>query len=242
MSKDPLGDKMKAIESRETMRRGAVGKPIYIRIDGNNFSRLTKGMRKPFDTRMANAMESTTRDLMELFGAKIGYTQSDEISLVLHNSDYEVAYGGKFQKLVSRTASAATALFTFHATSFGLGDFIRYPKMAQFDSRAFEFDTISEAENCIFWRIKDAKKNSVQSVAREYLSHKEVQNVSSRDLEKILGETYTAYHPRFRFGTYFYVEKETRLLTEEELSAIPANHRPDGPVTRNAIRKVHINV
>lgn len=58
-------------------------KHIIVRIDGHKFSKFTKGFLKPFDHMLSNAMEKTTVDLVEKFGAVTGYTQSDEISLVL---------------------------------------------------------------------------------------------------------------------------------------------------------------
>lgn len=58
-------------------------KHIVVRIDGHKFSKFTKGFIKPFDKILSNAMEKTTIDLVEKFGAVTGYTQSDEISLVI---------------------------------------------------------------------------------------------------------------------------------------------------------------
>ena len=59
---------------------------IVARIDGRNFTRLTKEVvefEAPFDIRMRDYMIETTAHLMNCgFRVVYGYTQSDEISLV----------------------------------------------------------------------------------------------------------------------------------------------------------------
>ena len=62
--------------------------PAIIRIDGKAFYTFTKGMKKPFDYVLMTTMQNTMKYLCEnIQGCIFGYTQSDEISLVL--TDYE---------------------------------------------------------------------------------------------------------------------------------------------------------
>lgn len=78
-----LGDRMKRYEyvSRNYLTRRV---PVIIRIDGKAFHTFTKGMRKPFDRVLMSAMQETMRFLCEnIQGCVFGYTQSDEITLVL---------------------------------------------------------------------------------------------------------------------------------------------------------------
>lgn len=56
--------------------------PFFIRLDGCTFSTFLKGVVKPFDYRITNAMVKTTADLVSKFQPTMGYTSSDEISLV----------------------------------------------------------------------------------------------------------------------------------------------------------------
>ncbi|KAJ3156794.1 hypothetical protein HDU86_003560 [Geranomyces michiganensis] len=56
--------------------------PFIIRLDGCAFSTFTKGIVKPFDSRLTDAMVETTKDLVQRFVPVMGYTCSDEISLV----------------------------------------------------------------------------------------------------------------------------------------------------------------
>lgn len=112
---DELGTRMKEyyeyIPKTKLMRRC----PVIIRIDGKAFHTFTRGFQKPFDEVLIEVMQNTTKYLCEhIQGCVLGYTQSDEISLVLIdykklNSsawfDYEV------QKMCSVAASMATFAF-----------------------------------------------------------------------------------------------------------------------------------
>ena len=118
MVKDSLGDRMKKyyeeIPKTKLMRRT----PVIIRIDGKAFHSFTRGFTKPFDEILIKTMQETTKYLCEnIQGCVFGYTQSDEISLVLIDYqkletsawfDYEV------QKMCSVAASMATAAFNFY--------------------------------------------------------------------------------------------------------------------------------
>lgn len=114
-NKDSLGDRMKEnYEGRfkfKLMRRT----PVIVRIDGKAFHTFTRGFNKPFDKVLSNAMDKTMLQLCEnIQGCVFGYTQSDEITLILNDYktletsawfDYEV------QKICSIAASMATAYF-----------------------------------------------------------------------------------------------------------------------------------
>lgn len=112
---DDLGTRMKEfyeqIPKTKLMRRT----PVIIRIDGRAFHTFTRGFNRPFDEVLIKTMQETTKYLCEnIQGCVLGYTQSDEITLVLVdykklNSsawfDYEV------QKMCSIAASMATIAF-----------------------------------------------------------------------------------------------------------------------------------
>lgn len=78
---ESLGERLKGYEKQF---EGNVGtkEHMVVRIDGHKFSKFTKGFKKPFDKVLSQSMVETTKDLVKHFGASIGYTQSDEISLV----------------------------------------------------------------------------------------------------------------------------------------------------------------
>ena len=86
-NKDSLGDRMKRYESvSKTMLMHR--NPTIIRIDGKAFHTFTRGFIRPFDDVLIKSMQETTKYLCEnIQNCVLGYTQSDEITLVL--VDYE---------------------------------------------------------------------------------------------------------------------------------------------------------
>src|SRR5262245_49481760 len=84
-SRDSLGDRMKGYEQacRTTLPRRM---PVILRIDGKAFHTFTRGMKRPFDEDFSCAMGACAINICEeAQGAAIGYLQSDEISIMLHN-------------------------------------------------------------------------------------------------------------------------------------------------------------
>ena len=183
---DSLGDRMKAYEFIETEKRFRPNSILYIRLDGRSFSKFTKGLERPYDVRLSRLMQETTAYLVDEYNATIGYTQSDEISLILIN-DYEspVEFNAKIQKLVSSLAASCTAYFNVNLhrlipEKFGKG------MLPRFDCRIFEVPNESEATNAILWREKDAIKNSVSMLAQHHFSHKELQKKKSDVMKDML--------------------------------------------------------
>ena len=111
---DSLGDRMKRYEgvSRNFLTRRV---PVVIRLDGKAFHTFTRGMKKPFDRILMNAMQETMKCLCKnVQGCVFGYTQSDEITLVL--TDYatiktDAWFGYNVHKMTSIAASMATLAF-----------------------------------------------------------------------------------------------------------------------------------
>ena len=80
---DSLGDRMKGYENiaRNYLTRRI---PTIIRVDGKAFHTFTRGMEKPFDRILMTTMQNTMKYLCEnIQGCVFGYTQSDEITLIL---------------------------------------------------------------------------------------------------------------------------------------------------------------
>ena len=204
--KDMLGDRMKNnyenISKTKLMRRT----PVAIRIDGRAHHTFTRGFKKPFDDIYMKSMQETMKYLCEnIQGAIIGYTQSDEITIILQDYkkletaawfDYEV------QKVCSISASMATMAFNKSFTNIAIpycyenediDELSNYcdkllnavDKGAQFDSRCFNIPK-EEVTNLIFWRQQDAARNSVQMVGRAYYSHKELHNKNNSQIQDML--------------------------------------------------------
>ena len=204
--KDELGTRMKEFYEGVPKTRLVRRMPVAIRIDGKAFHTFTRGFQKPFDEILVKSMQDTMKYLCEnIQGGVLGYTQSDEITLILIdyqnlNScawfDYEV------QKICSIAASMATMafnkFFTKNVNYFEMtheyDDTINEycttlvnaaEKGAIFDARVFNIPK-EEVCNLIYWRQLDATRNSIQMVGQANFSHKELQNKSCNMIQEML--------------------------------------------------------
>lgn len=236
---DNLGDRMKAYEELECGRVLMPRLPIYARIDGRCFSNFTSDMDRPFDKRMSDCMVETTKALVEKTHAKIGYAQSDEISLVFYNDDQkaESLFGGKVYKLTSVLASLATAAFCTEAAVY-------WPErvadlLPHFDARVFALPDKTEATNCVLWREQDATKNAISMAARSLFSHKQLHLKSGAERQEMMfhekGVNFNDYPAFFKRGTFVRRETYEAELSAETLAKIPADKRPTGPVLRTRV-------
>ncbi len=125
---------------------------MVARLDGRTFTRLTKevlDLEVPFDQRFHNLMVATARHLMSCgFRVVYGYTQSDEISLLLHPE--ETSFERKLRKYDSVLAGEASAKF-----SLELG------RVGAFDCRISQLPAAENVVDYFRWRQEDARRNSL---------------------------------------------------------------------------------
>ena len=210
---DELGKRMKEFYEQVPKTRLVRRMPVAIRIDGKAFHTFTRGFEKPFDEVLGRAMRETMKYLCEnIQGCVLGYTQSDEITLILIDYkkltssawfDYEV------QKMCSIAASMVTMAFNkffneavkernvkFYRDNYSDTNLIptdtigiAYSKAAQkgamFDARVFNIPK-EEVANLIYWRQLDATRNSIQMVGQANFSHSELQNKSCNVIQEML--------------------------------------------------------
>lgn len=199
---DEFGNRMKAYEAVETARKLDPALPIYARIDGRGFSRFTRGMEKPFDARMTDAMLETARHLVTETHARIGYVQSDEISLVwkAETPEADVLFAGKVFKLVSVLSSMAAAKFA-RVCPEGFED-----RLPAFDCRVFQLPDRIEAANAVLWRVLDCRKNAVSVVAQQFFSHRDLVGKRQADMHRMLsdrGIDFNSFPEENRLGAFF---------------------------------------
>lgn len=240
---DPMGDRMKMYEGIEANRILIPGLPICVRVDGRAFHTFTKGMQRPYDMAMSNAMIETMKYLVEETDACIGFVQSDEISLVLSDVK-EPLFGGRVSKLTSVIASIATAKFNVEIHK----SFPEKP-MATFDCRVWNVPNRTEAANTILWREFDATKNSISMAARFYYSHEQLLGKSSSEMQDLLiekGVNWNDYPVFFKRGTYARRVTVTRKFLSEELENLPAMHEarknPDMEFMRNSVEIIDMPI
>lgn len=207
MRNDNLGDRMKTYENvtRTYLTRRT---PVIIRIDGKAFHTFTRGFDKPFDNVLVKTMQDTMKYLCEnIEGCVLGYTQSDEITLVL--CDYkkltsQAWFDNNIQKICSISASMATMAFndnfaeivSMSFADLSADDYVNLPyfrgahermiyRQGMFDSRVFTIPK-EEVNNYLLWRQQDATRNSIQSVAQANFSHKQLEGKNCNELQEML--------------------------------------------------------
>ena len=162
-------------------------------------------------------MQENAKYLCEnIQGCVLGYTQSDEISLVLvdyQKLDTSAWFDYEVQKMCSISASMATMAFNkfFYKNSDDYAntdevltslysedknrkeETLKYLSvLSKANSKGAMFDARvfnipkEEVTNYIYWRQLDASRNSIQMVGQANFSHKELQNKSCNDIQDML--------------------------------------------------------
>jgi tRNA(His) guanylyltransferase len=243
--KDQLGDRMKDFYEDRTRYKLARRTNTIIRIDGKAFHTYTKGLQRPFDQGLMEDMNKTTEYLCQnIQGAKFGYVQSDEISILITDYD-DIAthawFDGNLQKMASIAASLATAKFNqlrigrlckntgveaypgyigMSLMDLSIKDF----KLAMFDARVFQIPYQEEVINYFIWRQQDATRNSISSVAQSMYSPKELHGKKTDEMQEMIfqkGINWNDYTPREKRGALIrkvekkFVRKESLEFSEK---------------------------
>lgn len=229
IKKDSLGDRMKEFYENRSKLYLPRRVPVIIRLDGKAFHTFTKGFKRPYDEILHNTMNATMRHLCEnIQGCKLGYTQSDEITLLL--TDYDTIttdawFGYGMQKVCSVAASMATLAFNKYlkeltdnylrsdewVNHYWEEDIKEYAytlkkaieKGAIFDARCFSIPK-EEVTNCFLWRFLDCERNSIQMLGQTYFSHKQLHGLSCNQIQEKLfqehGINWAKYPEEFKNG------------------------------------------
>lgn len=242
---DTLGDRLKSVEQVEAGRRADKTKPLMARLDGKAFHTFTRGLARPYDTRLSDLMRDTAGWLVHQTHARIAYTQSDEISLywdldLKNNPDAEYLYDGKFQKLTSILASTASAYFNRELVK-------RIPEkdgaLPNFDCRVWNVDDHRDVYLNFLWRQDDAIKNSISMAAQAHFSHNKLHGADSETKKQWLRDVGKPWEDEpmfFRMGSFVGRVQRMVDLTPEQLAKIPEKHRPTGPVMRTNVEDLNI--
>lgn len=199
MDKTSIGNRMKAYErvnKDKLMRRT----PVIIRLDGKAFHTWTKVLpyldvsleQSPFSHMMHDCMSTTAFELVSrIQNATISYTQSDEISILLNDwkgLKTDQWFDGNIQKIVSISASMATAYFNncMQAHNDAALDVDKQNLApAFFDARVFNLPK-EEVANYFVWRQQDATRNSINMLGQRYFSHKQLQGKNTDQVQEML--------------------------------------------------------
>lgn len=239
-----LGNRMKNYYEQVSKTKLMRKCPVAIRIDGCHFRTFTKNLNKPFDDIVIKTMQSTMKYLCaNIQGCILGYTQSDEITLILtdyKNIDSDAWFDYEVEKLCSVSASMATLAFnqffkenvTLYKLKVSLYKFKAYDGISKykdditekyiknldkaiengaiFDARCFNVPK-EEVTNLLYWRQKDAIRNSIQMVGQANFSQEELNHKSLEDIKHMLCDkniVWDVFPKAKRFGSCC-IKKET---------------------------------
>lgn len=180
---DSLGDRMKAYEAVPKlflMKRT----PVIMRLDGKAFHTFTKKLLDTKTTPYSNVMHECMAFAMyqlvkRIQGCVLGYTQSDEITLLLRDYDTletQAWYDYNIEKMVSVSATIAANAFNYKFKTFQPQHYLE--DYAEFDSRVHNIPREEVANNFI-WRQQDASRNSVQMLGHYHFSQSSMHGLNN---------------------------------------------------------------
>lgn len=232
---DALGDRMKS--NYETRSKIALTRrtPVIIRLDGKAFHTFTKNFDRPYDESFHWVMNYTTKKLCEnIQGCKLGYTQSDEISLLLTDFDKPTTdawFDYEIQKMCSISASLATlyfnqglrarldAIYTSDTDAHVKALQRAIEKGALFDSRCFNIPE-SEVVNYFIWRQNDATRNAIQMLGQSHFSHNQLHKKTTDQIQEMLWAekqiNFNDMSVEFKRGIACYKDVETFVATNKK--------------------------
>lgn len=184
-SKDSLGDRMKEYEN---VYRLYLPKrmPLICRLDGVSWHTLTRKCARPYDEKLVKAMNNVAIALCKrIQDAKFAYIQSDEIQILIFNSDFESQpwFNNNLNKMLSVSAARAASAMTKQSKEvFGKDDL-----EIEFDCRINPYP-IDEVVNVFWWRQMDATRNAISMQAHAVASAKECHGKNSKQLQELIFE------------------------------------------------------
>jgi tRNA(His) guanylyltransferase len=231
-------EQIKQLEARYDQAMDT-SKFIIVRLDGKSFHTWTRGLHKPFSTQLQDCFDSTTRALMRETGVVLGYTQSDEMSLLFSPHVKSFPFDGRVNKVNSVFTSMATAMFYDEVRD----NFDEPRPLAFFDCRCYDADE-AYAWASLKWREADAVRNSVQALAQSYYPQSKLHKQKTHDLLAMIeaaGDNWWQYPSRCKYGAYFIRAIEERKFTQFELDQLPEKHHarmdPSHTFKRSVIKR-----
>ena len=249
---DELGKRMKENYEERSRTKLMRRTPVALRIDGKAFHTFTRGLKKPFDNILVRSMQDTTKYLCEnIQGCVFGYTQSDEITLIL--IDYQTLttdawFDYQVQKMTSVAASMATLAFNkafVVKANEWMDDYMeawnhseeeesyfktlgrKVDSGAMFDCRAFNIPK-EEVTNLVYWRQLDATRNSIEMVGHANFSPNQLHKKSCSDIQDMLmlekGINWNDFQTELKRGSACY-KSDNGWIVDHEMPILKGEDR-----------------
>lgn len=175
-----LGDMIKKAENGSTEDIDGT-KWISLRLDGHGFGKKIKKLKElgvleqNYSKTFSEVMAQSLKELMKNWDAVIGYTQSDELSLLIPPVGFNRLgkmnhhqYSGRHDKLISSCAADMTSQFITNLIK--ITDVVeKSPNLVhtimevhmRFDCRVASYQSFDEAKGVLLWRGQDNFKNGI---------------------------------------------------------------------------------
>lgn len=245
---DTLGNWCKFLEKNFSLNQAIPTLPIIIRLDGVNFSKWTKGLDKPFDANLNQLMVDLTKCLVKETNAIVGYSQSDEITLILHSPyrQNQLYHNGKKHKILSKLTGVCVNYFNEKRREL----LPHHDKMANFDCRMYQVPTLKDAVAQLLWRELDATKNSINLLGQSYFSHNSLQGLNGNQIQNKLmtekGVNWNDLPAKYKRGVYVRRYTKETPFNITELESLPAKHQarfnPNLIIKRTVIEEIEFPV
>eukprot|EP01059_Diplonema_ambulator_P019617 TRINITY_DN33241_c0_g1_i1.p1 TRINITY_DN33241_c0_g1~~TRINITY_DN33241_c0_g1_i1.p1 ORF type:complete len:350 (+),score=128.88 TRINITY_DN33241_c0_g1_i1:51-1100(+) len=222
---------------------GAIGgeKWLSFRLDGNGFSKYVKTLRRAgilspgFSDEFGEIMKACVDDLMSFTHAWAGYTQSDEMVVlvpparVIRGQQMQHLRNGRVQKLASLNAARVTAVFNNEVMKLCVKKGLPLPdrtQLAAFDCRVGCYDTEREAVSLLWWRSYDSGINGVTDACFHQKgtlpgAKKAVTLGNDQKLTFLLENSLLPLRPHQAYGSFFLRKRVPHVginaLTNEEV-------------------------
>jgi len=147
---------------------------ITLRLDGCGWTKVLKRLKESgvlasgFSDNIAGSMIATCQAVMCEFGASLGYTQSDEMTIIVPPTSGTREHLGDMQAWVSIASSIAAAEFNQRLADMAMDRHVSLDAVpiANFDCRVGVFSSAAEAEAMIVWRSSDCNMNSASDAIK----------------------------------------------------------------------------
>jgi tRNA(His) 5'-end guanylyltransferase len=244
MDIDGLGEWCKWLEKNFSPEIMIPTLPVIIRLDGNNFSKWTKSLNKPFDENLTSLMIDVTKFLVKETNAIVGYTQSDEITLILYsdNRKSSIYNDGKKQKILSKLTGTCVSYFNEKRKEY----LPNHNKIANFDCRIYQTPTLNDACSQLLWRENDGTRNSILNLGLSQFSHNAIFGLKTNEIQDKLilekGINWNDLLVKYKRGSYIKRIKTSKPFSKDEIESLPINHQarknPDLVIERNIISEI----
>lgn len=195
---------------------------MTLRMDGGGFSKLVKKYKQlqifeeTFSKTLAEIMQECARYIMKRWNALYGFTQSDEITIIIpatlidkSGKHYPHTNNGRKQKICSSVASQLSTKFLLLCLEKCKEKGIEFPADSErmipyFDCRMGIFESELESISLLLWRAHDCSINGVSDAVHQRKAGKVIKGLNTiKKLEWLQEQGLLPLNPHQAYGSFY---------------------------------------